>query len=193
MAWKSILGIVLLSSSMANAQSKWTIVPVHEIDYQHRVGSAKLSPEQNQNLHAVLADILNKCTDYKGFDKISAYNNMRIELVPLDSNNNGYAVQGMGSCMCGATGNCSFWLFDSRMHLLLHDGAQGFAVLSQNALGMQGLVLSLHDSATESERTLFHFDGKRYVRRACANVDYSPNPARIQKHPTITLQPCAAK
>jgi hypothetical protein len=55
---------------------------------------------------------------------------------------------------------------------------------------MRDIVFSLHDSALDSEHTLFKFDGRQYVRHMCADVHYALEPEQNQKNPTVTLHPC---
>lgn len=177
----------------AAAQPNWTTTRVHEIETQ-TVKNTRLSHEQLSQLQTVVGPTLKECSNYpSSFEKKIELSDLRMESVVLSPTVKGYAVQGMGSCMCGATGNCAFWLLDSRLHLLLDSDAQGFAVLLPTTHGMHDVVLSLHGSATDSEHTLYRFDGRRYQRSQCADVDFAPTPERILKNPKVTLEACTAE
>ena len=177
----------------AAAQPNWTNARVHEIERQ-TVRTTRLSHGQLDELQIVVGPDLKECSGYpSSFEKKIELGDLRMESVALSPTAKGYAVQGMGSCMCGASGNCSFWLLDSQMHLLLHGGAQMFALLPKTTHGRSNIVLRLHSSATDSDWKLYEFDGRQYRLSRCADVDYSPTPERVLKNPKVTLEQCSAE
>jgi hypothetical protein len=78
--------------------------------------------------------------------------------------------------MCGATGNCDFWLLDETQpgpKLVLHAiGVQSFAVNESLSYDRFDLVTRSHSSASQSWLQKFVFDGNRYRRTSCALMDY---------------------
>ncbi len=80
------------------------------------------------------------------------------------------AVRGRSTCLCGATGNCEFWVYRShrgKYEIILHaDMVNNFGFLKDRTDGYRDLVLWSHDSAFRSPVRLFQFDGKEY-KEAC--------------------------
>jgi hypothetical protein len=167
-----LLVFVLLSS--ANAQTTWTNTDMHEVDMANLASKAKLSAEQTKQLRKLDNNL----------------DDLRIEKIDMGSLT-GYAVQGFGGNLCGAVGNCAFWILDAQMHILLKYIAQRFAVLPTNTNGKRDIVLADHSSATDSAWGLYHFTGTYYRRAECADVNYAPNPDVILKKPVVTTIPCA--
>jgi len=178
-------------TASAIAQQGWTQADTHAIEWRHNVRAARLTPAQMARLKKITGSELQACSD----DELPreakvGLADFPIEPATLAPDKSGFAVQGMGSCMCGAVGNCPFWLLDSDMHLLIASRAQEFALLPQLKNGMRNVVLRLHGSATDSSWALYQFDGKHYRPSQCADVNYSPNPDRILKRPKVTPQRC---
>lgn len=105
------------------------------------------------------------------------------------------AVQPTGENLCGATGNCSFWIIDlhQRRILLSADGVQQFAVDQRSKRGSPDIITATHGSATESDLIRWHFTGASYEPADCAteeNADPDGNPL---PQPKITTHPCTSE
>jgi hypothetical protein len=76
------------------------------------------------------------------------------------------AIWGRSSCFCSPTGNCSFWLYQSRdgnnKLLLKTEMVREFGFLRTSTEGLPDLVLWSHDSADRSPGALWKFNGRAY-------------------------------
>ena len=102
------------------------------------------------------------------------------------------AVQPNGSELCGATGNCSFWIIDGRQHriLLRAEGVQQFAVMQSPKRGFPDIITGTHESATESELIRWQFTDGAYEPASCATRDYNDPGGNPLAEPKITPHPC---
>jgi hypothetical protein len=100
---------------------------------------------------------------------------------------------------CGATGNCTFWVFqkvDGRFKLILdsHMGrgigsAEVFNVLPEKTMGYSDLMLGAHDSASEKTLIVYRYDGQMYRPHECYDANWmviENNEMRNLKEPQIT-------
>jgi hypothetical protein len=95
--------------------------------------------------------------------------------------------------MCGAVGNCPFWLLSegpSPKLLLKAIGIQSFAVQKNRRRTRFDLVLGSHDSGMKTDLQRFHFDGARYQRIDCANIEWDDESLNRLDPPRITVGPC---
>lgn len=108
-----------------------------------------------------------------------------------------YLVQGRGDCFCSPTGNCLFWVVvpsdDSFRILLKAFAIQLVSVLPHITKGHPDLELSMHDSAFESTRWTYQFDGQRYRQTECTDWNYQDkmDPDRVLTEPQVT--PCQTR
>lgn len=102
------------------------------------------------------------------------------------------AVQPSGGDLCGATGNCSFWIIDlhQRRIVLRADGVQQFAVEHSSKRGFPDVITSTQES-TESELIQWQFAGASYTPAACATRDFSDADGHPLPEPKTTPHPCA--
>ncbi|HXS13329.1 MAG TPA: hypothetical protein VN734_11545 [Acidobacteriaceae bacterium] len=109
--------------------------------------------------------------------------------------NQALAVQPSGNELCGATGNCSFWIVDLRhRHVVLNAvGIQSFAVSAARPGGMPDIITSSHASAYEQERIRWQFQGSSYERESCATVNTANDDGQPYPTPRITAHPCSTE
>lgn len=102
------------------------------------------------------------------------------------------AVQPSGSELCGATGNCSFWIVDLRHRRIVLNavGIRSFAVTSSKPTAMPDLITSSHASAYQQERIRWHFQGSSYRQESCATVDSANDDGQTYPTPKVTPHPC---
>jgi hypothetical protein len=102
------------------------------------------------------------------------------------------AVQATGEGLCGASGNCSFWIIDLRQRrvVLRADGVQQFGVDQTSKHGFPDVITWTHESATEHELIRWRFLGGDYERTACATHDWSDADGNPLPQPKITPHPC---
>jgi hypothetical protein len=104
-----------------------------------------------------------------------------------------FLVQGvyrMGG-ICGAN-NCEFWILSSDYTVLLEKVTQMYKLQSSTHNGLPDIVTSMHGSAFESGLSYWRFQGKHYVRVACADSVYGDADGNAFKNPHISPLPCGA-
>ena len=105
------------------------------------------------------------------------------------------AVQPSGNELCGATGNCSFWIVDLRHRRVILNavGIQSFAVGPTQPGGMPEIFTSSHASAYEQELIRWQFQGATYRQESCATVNTASDDGQPYPTPRITGHPCPAE
>lgn len=101
-------------------------------------------------------------------------------------------VQPSGSELCGATGNCSFWIVDLRHRRVVLNavGIQSFAVTAARPGAMPEIITSSHASASEQERIRWQFQGSSYQRESCATLNTAGDDGQPYPTPKVTIHPC---
>lgn len=120
-------------------------------------------PVPKQILKA-LRNQLSECADFLPYDKMTMdayeFHNHNLKLV---------AVWARNACLCGATGNCEFWVFRAqrgRYDQVLETGlVREFGFLKATTNDLPDLVLWSHDSAQRYPGALWQFDGRVYESR----------------------------
>lgn len=97
-------------------------------------------------------------------------------------------VQGWGSVLCGAVGNCPIWVFDQAHRVLLSDGGNRIVVLKSLDHDLPLMYIYSHWSASELGRTLDRYDGRQYRQVACATIEFGP--IETYRHPQTTQVSC---
>lgn len=88
---------------------------------------------------------------------------------------------------CGATGNCSFWLFirqGGNDRLILSGEGQGLFEGKRFHHGLPDLVVTLHDSAFRTDVSVYSWNGRGYEQADCYFVTYDMTDR--SKEPAIT-------
>ena len=194
-----IVGLCCISRCLA--QHGWVVPKLEELTQADSIksGRAHLSAEETTLLKQVTREIINKCVKYPGpYDpKTPAefFGQLRAQRVALTPHgDSGLVVQGFGSCMCGAVGNCSFWIIGASPHrrvLLEGDGIQTFAFQATQSDGYFDLFLGAHYSAMRTDLERFRFDGTKYRRNGCATIEWADEIDNKLPHPRITPKPCS--
>jgi hypothetical protein len=197
---RNLAAVLLVAiTPCALAQSfHWDSKKSHELVRKNAIRFSKeLSPEDRSLLlHAIAARLHPGMADLDIQSEkqlLNAAADTRIELVDLDGDGKPEVIaQSWGDETCGATGNCSFWIFkktDRSYKTILNGGAQVFAVEETSTNGFRDVTLGLHDSATESELFPYRFSGDRYRKRGCFDANWAKEVGGpILKKPIIT--PC---
>ena len=100
---------------------------------------------------------------------------------------------------CGATGNCSLWVFQKTAHgykLLLDGFGQTFTIQRASTKGFRDIVVAEHDSASESGLTVYRYKDGQYHDVACYDANWAPLEDGVVhqlKEPRITPSPCDPK
>ena len=114
-----------------------------------------------------------------GFSDDSPDCSEMLEIERVDLNGDGskeILVRGKNFHLCGATGNCGFWVFEKlrtrpRMLLSASDYVDvsdlGEQVLKTRTNGYSDLLLKGHFSAAETGHYTYKFDGQKYIETKC--------------------------
>lgn len=112
----------------------------------------------------------------------------------LDLSGNGkveLAVQGADDCMCGATGNCAFWIMRKSSHgyevLLDTDLTQTFSVEDTRSHGYKDLFTASSGAVTQDIRR-YRFDGHKYKLSDCILATFPTGDDPKQTKPEFERQ-----
>jgi hypothetical protein len=119
-----------------------------------------------------------------------AIRSFRAERISLGSAS-AVAVSPNSGELCGANGNCSFWIVDmTHRHVVLHtDTVQSFAVDSPKPHTVANVYTSTR-SAASSEMIRWRYVGSHYERDSCATVNGTDDSGAPLREPRITPHPC---
>jgi hypothetical protein len=189
------LTVLLFFNSECLSQSRWAFPKLQWLTQADAISNANLSAKETSFLKTLTRKIIADCIDYPGQPHTTRiFNSMRVRRVQLseEGNDPGLIVQG-AACMCGATGNCSFWLIGEQAHprvLLQKIGIQTFAFQKSSTTNHFDIVLGQHSSATESILQRFQFDGTNYKRDGCATAEWADPDGNALHPPRITPERC---
>lgn len=102
------------------------------------------------------------------------------------------AVQANGENLCGATGDCAFWIIDLRQRriVLRADGVQMFAVEPGSKRGLPNIITRTHESAFEGDLIHWRFTDGNYEPADCATEENADSDGNPLPQPKITPHPC---
>jgi hypothetical protein len=169
MRTRLLLLSLFVSFASAFAQSAW-LNPTHEI-------KLPISQLNQPDRHEIL----------KRLQVVASQ--LRAEAIK-QPNGMTFFVQAYGSNLCGAVGNCSFWVFDSYHRILLRSIAQTAGYLPTEDHGRNDILTAEHMSAWQQEITHWKFDGQKYKRFACADIESENLEGHRYMHPKVTKVPC---
>lgn len=191
---------MLCCISQCLAQGKWVLPKLQELTEADAIGrgAAQLSTEETTLLKNLTRKVIADCIEDPGpadpHTTAETFRRIRVRRVSLTpQGDSGLVVQGSGSCMCGAVGNCPFWVIGEQPHprALMHtDGIQTFAFQKSRSSDHFDLVLGRHDSAMATELHIFQFDGANYKRNGCASLEWADEIGRSLNPPRITPERC---
>jgi len=96
--------------------------------------------------------------------------------------------------LCGAHGNCSFWIVDlTHRRVVLHtDAVAGFAVDTPKPHAVADVYTSTRNSGNASEMIRWRYVGVHFERDLCATTNDTDESGAPLKEPQITPHPCDA-
>jgi len=141
------------------AQAKWSVPQLQELGPRDQVrsGKAALSPAEKAALRDITGRAIRACLRDPGLEDPTTFGSylesLTVKRVFLnEAGLHGLIVQGWGDCMCGATGNCDFWLIAEKPSgfdvVLQTIGIQSFQIQKTVSNGYFDVILGRHDSAT---------------------------------------------
>ena len=167
----------------------WPAVRLHEASG----GLIRLPPADRAIAERLLHSRLGPLFQGEGNEQMNkAIQFFRVERLNLGGTPT-LAVQGTGENLCGATGNCAFWIIDLRQRriVLRADGVQQFAVDQTSKHGLPDVITGTHESTTGSELIRWQFIGGNYESAACATRDDNDPDGTPLPQPKIAPHPCA--
>jgi hypothetical protein len=192
--------LALCFASEAVGQTIWSLPKLKELDQSNTIGksSINLSAEETGLVRKLTHRITSACISDPGPGDPKTtqgiFKSLRVGRVDLTTKGeSALVVQGEGVCMCGAVGNCPFWLLSrgSNPKLLLKaTGIQSFSVQKSRANDTFDLILGSHDSAMETYIQKFRFDGTSYQRSGCATIEWDDESGNRLDPPRITSGRC---
>jgi hypothetical protein len=202
-AMRKIPGLLLLLCCVCGAlgQQKWAVPNLEELDQADALsrGRAHLSVDEEALIKKVTRKGIDACLKYPGpgdptttSAAFGQFQVRRVELTP--GGDTGLVMQSTGSCTCGATGNCAFWLIaggqNPRVVLAVAFGIQTFGFDKAQTAGYYELVLGQHASATVTDLKRYRFDGTRYRLHDCALLSWGDKDGNMLQKPRITRTRC---
>ncbi|HEY5381723.1 MAG TPA: hypothetical protein VIJ65_05675 [Acidobacteriaceae bacterium] len=186
---QAMLLLSALTAPVAAQVGGWPVGRLHEAS----TSIARLPPADRLLVHALLRPEMGPLFQDQSprtLDKaISSFRAERLNLGGAPA----LAVQPIGDELCGATGNCSFWIIDiqHRRILFRSDVIQTFAVDRISPHGLPDIITGTHSSATETDLIRWHYEGAQYIHQSCATVDYADADGNAYKQPKIDSHPCS--
>lgn len=152
----------------------------------------RLPPNDRAITERLLRPELGPLSQGEGIGQINkTIQSFRVERLSLASTP-ALAVQPTGDILCGATGNCAFWIIDLHHQrvVLRADAVQQFGVEQHSTNGFPDVITGTHESATESELIRWQFAGQTYHPTACVTREYADSDGNLLPRPKITSHPC---
>lgn len=166
----------------------WPLVTTHKAS----TSLERLPPAQRAIVLPLLKPYLGPLVQGESSEEINrTMRSFRAERLTL-AGNPAVAVQPSDNELCGASGNCSFWIVDLRHRRVLLNaiGIRSFAVSSAQRGPMPDIITGSHASANEEEYIRWHFHGSSYERGECATVASANGDGQPYPTPKITPHPC---
>jgi hypothetical protein len=172
----------------ASEASAWPLVDTHEAS----TSLERLPPAQRSIVLPLLKPYLGPMVQGESSEEINRVMlSFRAERLTL-AGSPAVAVQPSGRELCGASGNCSFWLVDLRHRRVVLNavGVKSFAISPARAAAMPEIITNSHASAYEQERIRWQFQGSGYQRESCATVNTAADDGQPYATPQVTPHPC---
>jgi len=150
----------------------WKLKPFDlEARFTHSLANAPLtSAERDQIYRIVDSDVHNAFSDAQREEERKAIMNFRVGSVALARNGSKQILVRGTDSFCGATGNCSMWIFVRRAaQLRLALGTEGQLLIVRDSFtqGFRDIAIGLHDSAFVEQYTVYGWDRVGYKQVDC--------------------------
>jgi hypothetical protein len=185
------LGVVFLGAALApaGAQEK---PPMHP--------PGKVPPEIVERVRAELNDDadLQDCLQEESEEPVKVEELLSAEAIDLGPGHQALVVRGIGECLCSPTGNCEVWVFETPAGgapaLLLRATAVQEVTLKESASnGYRDLMTSMRAAGSDSDLSIYQFDGKEYRLKECMRRTWTDAQGRRLKQPRVAASSCEAQ
>jgi hypothetical protein len=192
----SLLFVHLLHGQRSGVQSSsprfhWSLAGAEELNYRDTLAaSSQLSESEKRSLAKIISRLVQPFMDDQDIQSDSdlelLIQKTRVKLVDLNGDGIPEVLLQPSAYQlgCGATGNCTLWVFQKRItgyKLILdtrdRDGMGGIELITvtqARTRGFRDLILASHISATEKTLELYRFRRDAYKNTECylANWEY---------------------
>lgn len=163
---------------------------------QHPRNSWRLKPfDQEAHLTYTLADApltdserdqIYRIINPDAQEQREAIMSFRVGSIPLAPDGSQQILVRGTKDFCGATGNCSIWIFvrNAKLQLALATIGQFLSVENSFTKGLRNIAVGLHESATSHLFTEYRWDGLAYIQTDCYSAEY-PIDGNRNRRPTI--------
>lgn len=179
----------LLTPTAQGQTAPWASIPTHS----PAASLQRLPPTERTTIYKILRPELGPLFQGEAAsvadDAIRGFRAERINLGGVSA----VAVQPSGNELCGATGNCAFWIVDllHRRVLLRAQAVGSYAIDPLGPRAVPDIVTSAHASAFEQEWIRWAFTSGHYEQQSCAMVTNADEDGKPLPQPKITPHPCS--
>jgi len=180
--------LAIFFGGMANAQSPrddwkhWSVFDA-EKRLSYTLRDAPLTGPERGQIYKLIDNqtVHDSFTDAQRREERETVMSARVGSIGLaDDGSQQVLVQGP-RFFCGATGNCSYWIFVRRhgqLRLVLAAGGGLIMVRNTSSHGFRDVATSWHLSAYDSERRVYHWNGSHYEQADCSLIEFDRDDPR---------------
>ncbi len=188
-----IFVLAVLGGGVAAAQSSrddWKTPPI-SFDLQahltHSLADAPLTRGERAQIYHVVDDetIHDSCTDEQRDEERKTVLSARVGSIGLADDGSQQVLVRGPALFCGASGNCSIWVFvrhRGQLRLVLQAGGGVLIVRKTSSHGFHDVVTGWHMSAFEEVYTVYGSNGTKYEPADCYSAKFEGSDER----PVIT-------
>jgi hypothetical protein len=181
---RTLLIVFLWTSALVaqHPRDSWKLKPFDlEAHLTHPLADAPLTTGERDQIYRAI--------ESSGADSADrdAIMDFRVGAISLAKNGSEQILVRGTKYFCGATGNCSMWIFArqaGKLRLVLGTEGQGLIVQATFRRGFRDIAIVLHESATSHLFTDYRWDGVAYKPVDCYETQY-PIEGDGPKEPTI--------
>jgi hypothetical protein len=143
-----------------------------EAHLTHSLANAELSAQERGDIYRLIDDktVHDSFTDNQREDERQAVLSARVGFIRLADRGPSFLLVQGPRLFCGATGNCSLWIFaraHGQLRLVLTTGG-GILILSKHSTrGFHDIATGWHMSAEEEGFSVYRWDGTQYAPADC--------------------------
>jgi len=148
-----------------------------EAHLTHSLADAPLAREEREQIYRLIDDktIHDSFTDQQQDEERKTVLSARVGSIGLaDDGSQQVLVQGP-AMFCGASGNCSLWIFTrhrGKLQLILAGGGSVLIVRKTSSHGFHDLATGWHMSAEEEAMAVYRWNGAKYEQVDCYSARF---------------------
>jgi len=155
----------------------------------HSLADAPFTSEERGQIYRLIDDktIHDSFTDQQRGEERKTVLSARVGSIGLADDGSQQVIVRGPTLFCGASGNCSLWLFARRrgkLQPILAAGGGVLIVRKTSSQGFHDLVTGWHMSAFDEVYTVYRWNGTKYEQVDCYDVSFDRNSSDVS--PAIT-------